>query len=106
MDASEQIGRPAKILDGEREEQRLARFTVVQLPANFRVVRLAAGNGVVEDRRIGGEAGDKLLVDVALERAAIEQVAGYVVEPQALSELAQSLGRVRIHGMFPLSLGD
>ena len=72
MDANEQIGRPGKILDGEREEQRLARFTVVQLPANFRVVRLAAGNGVVEDRRIGGEAGDKFLGDVALERAAIE----------------------------------
>ena len=36
----------------------------------------------------------ELLVDVALERAAIEQVAGDVVEPQALSELVQSLGRV------------
>ena len=66
IDASEQIGRPAEILDGKREEQRLARFAVIQLPANFRVVRLAAGDGVVEDRRIGGQAGDKLLVDVAL----------------------------------------
>ena len=92
MDCREQIGGAAEILDGQVEEQCLAGLAVVQLPANFRVVPSAAGDGVVEDRRIGGEAGDRQLVDVALERAAIEQVAGYVVEPQALSELFSLLG--------------
>jgi hypothetical protein len=91
MDRREQIRGAAEILDGEVEEQTLAGRTAVELPADFRVVAGTVRDGVVEDRGVGGQAGDRQLVDVALQRAAIEQVAGDVVEPQALAEPVECL---------------
>ena len=44
---------------------------------------------MIEDRRIRGEPGHRKLVDVALQRAAVQQLAGDVVEPEALAEIVQ-----------------
>ena len=41
MDGSEQVGGAAEILDGEVEEQLLARLAAIELPADFRVVLFA-----------------------------------------------------------------
>jgi hypothetical protein len=86
MDRCEQIRRAAKILYGEVEEQPLACRAAIDLSADFRVVAGTVRDSVVEDRGVGGQAGDRQFVDVALQSAAIEQVAGDVVEPQALAE--------------------
>jgi hypothetical protein len=49
-------------------------------------------NGVVEDGWIRGQAGNGKLVDIALQGAVVEHVAGDVVQPQALSQVMQLLG--------------
>jgi hypothetical protein len=79
---------------------------VIKLAKDFLVVPFALGNGVVEDGRVGGQAGDGLRLDVALQRAAIEEVAGDVVQPQALAELVEVTGSGRGHGSGPLWFAD
>ena len=46
-------------------------------------------DGVIEDRRVRGEPGHRELVDIALQRAAIQQLTGDVVEPEALAEVVE-----------------
>ena len=53
----------------------------------------APGYGMVEDGGVGGEPGDRQLVDVALERAAIQQVARDIIEPETLAQVMEQLGR-------------
>ena len=65
----------------------------LQLLADGRVVGRAVLDGVVEDRGVRREPRDRQLVDVLLERSAVEQVAGDVVEPDALAEVVEQLCR-------------
>jgi hypothetical protein len=44
---------------------------------------------MVEDRGVRGEPRDRQLVDVALERAAGQQIASDIIEPEALTGLAE-----------------
>ena len=46
-------------------------------------------DSVVENRRIGGQPRDREIRDVAFQRAAIEQFARDVVEPDALTQVVQ-----------------
>jgi Polyphosphate kinase 2 (PPK2) len=85
-DRRKRISRAAKIQYGEVEERTLARIAAINLSADFRVVAGTVLDSVVEVRGVGGQAGDRQLVDVARQRAAIEQGRGDVVEPQALAE--------------------
>ena len=55
------------------------------------VVGVAAGDRLVEDRRVRGQPGDRELVDVAGEGAVAEHRAGDVVEPEALAQVVQLL---------------
>ena len=64
-----------------------------QLLADRGVVGGAVLDGVVENRRIRGEPRHRELVDVALERAAIQQVPCDVVEPEALAQIVKQLCR-------------
>ncbi len=48
---------------------------------------------MVEDRRIRGESGDRQLIDVLFERAAVQQVTGNVVEPETLALVVKQLRR-------------
>src|SRR5690606_39805326 len=59
--------------------------------ADAGVVGAAAADRLVEDRRVGGQPGDAVLVDVALQRAVVEDLAGDVVQPEALADVAQGL---------------
>ena len=61
------------------------------LPGDVGVVVSAVLDGVVEDRGIRGQPGDRELVDVALQRAAVQQLARDVVEPQALAQIVEVL---------------
>src|SRR5262249_18003153 len=63
------------------------------------VVVGAALDGLIEDGGVRGQPRDRQLVAVALERPAGEELAGDVVEPQALAELVKSLRR--FHGFLP-----
>ena len=58
------------------------------------VVHGAVLDRIVEDRRVRREPRHRELVDVALQRAAVQQLAGDVVEPQALAEIVELLGRL------------
>ena len=69
--------------------------------ADAGVVGVAGADRLVEDRRVGRQAGDRQLVDVARQRAVVEHLARDVVEPKALAEIVKSLGR--FHGVLPRS---
>src|SRR5262249_32266036 len=71
-------------------EQLLALHTGPGLGAD-RVVVVAATDRLVEDRRVRRQAGHRIVVDVALDRAVVEQAARDVVEPEALPRLMQNL---------------
>ena len=49
---------------------------------------------MVENRWVGAQTRDRKLLNVALKRAAVGQIAGDVVEPQILSKIVQSLRRL------------
>ena len=88
---SKQIGRLGKVLDGQLQKERLARLALPELVANPGVVGRAVLDGVVEDRWVGRQPSDRQLLDIALERAAGQQFAGNVIEPQALAQVMKYL---------------
>src|SRR5439155_13831927 len=92
VDGAEQIGGLREILECQLEEQLLRRLLLLELFADRGIVGGAVFDGVVEDRRIRGEPRHRQLVDIALEGAAGEQVAGDVVEPETLAEVVEQLG--------------
>jgi hypothetical protein len=59
VDRPEEIGGLGEVLHGQLEEQRLARLPLLHLVADGRVVVVALGDGVVEDRGIRGQSGDR-----------------------------------------------
>ena len=97
------VGRARQVLERELEEQRLAGIAASGQTADFVVVFIAMGDGMIEDGGVRGQAGDRKLLNVALQRAAIEQFAGDVVEPKALSGPAQFCRR--IHSLTPSHSG-
>ncbi len=66
------------------------------------VVVGAAGQRLVEDRRVRRQAGDGKVGDVSRERPARQERAGDVVEPQALAGVVQSC--CRVHAAFPFEV--
>ena len=95
MDRPEEIGGLGQILAGELEEELFAGETGRGLGMD-RVVVGAALDGLIEDRGIAGEAGDRKLFDVIPKGAVLQQLPGDVVEPEALAQVMESFGGV--HG--------
>src|SRR6476469_781379 len=91
MDRAEQVSSPAQIVPGQLEEGGLGRASGRGGIVDGLVVPVGGSDGLVIDRWIGGETGDQELVDVALERPLPDQVAGDVVEPDALAQVAELL---------------
>jgi hypothetical protein len=85
----EEIGGPHEILDGQFEEEFLARDAAPHLLGDGVVVGGRAVQRLVEDRRVARETGEAELVDHAGERAVVEHRAGDRVEPEALAEPVQ-----------------
>ena len=96
MGRTEQVGGLAKVLQREREEERLAALSLLRQLSDRPVVRGAAADRLVEDRRVRSEPRDRELRDVARQRAVGEHVAADVVEPETLAEHVKSLG-VAVH---------
>ena len=74
VDVGEEVGRVAQVGDRQLEEDALVGVGADALAGlggvadlgDLRVVGVAAGDRLVEDRRVRGQAGDRELVDVAL----------------------------------------
>ena len=64
---------------------------------NVPVIVRAVLDRVIEDRRVRCEPRHRKLVDVVLQRTAIQQLAVDVVEPQALPEIVE--GSRWLHGI-------
>ena len=82
----EQVRCSAEVLDRQLEEQRLALGRCRRLAADLVVVG-ARLDRLVKDRWVGRQAGDRKLVDVALQLARVEHLSRDVVQPQALTKL-------------------
>src|SRR3984893_18749292 len=73
------------------------RLALLEFLADGGVIVIAVLDRVVEDCRVGRQPGDRKLVNVAAQRAAAQQVACDVVEPEALAEVVEGLSR--LHGV-------
>ena len=85
MDRAKEVGGARQVFQCKLEEERLAGLSSRGLLMDGGVVVSAVLDRLVEDRRVGGQPGDRELVDVALKTAAGGQRAGNVVEPDALA---------------------
>ena len=72
----------------------------LEFAANRGVVVAAVLDRVVEDGRIRCQSRDRKVADVMLERAAFEQVARDVVEPEALADVMELACRVHRFASF------
>ncbi len=89
VDRREEVGGVAQVGDRQREEDVLDRARAEF--GDLLVVGVAAGDRLVEDRRVRGQPGDRELLDVAGEDAFGQHRAGDVVEPEALAQFVQLL---------------
>ena len=69
----------------------LGRFILGELRANCGGVSRTVLNCLIENRGIRCESRHRQLIDVALQCAAIDQVARDVVKPDALSQIVEQL---------------
>ena len=93
VDRPKQIGSLSEVLQRQLKEQRLARFPFLQFLADRVVIIVTVLDGVVEDRGVRSQPRDREILDVAMERAAGQQAAGDVVEPETLAHFVQFLSR-------------
>jgi hypothetical protein len=73
VDAPEQVGRVAQVVERDLEEGFFAREPSVNRFSDRGVVGGRAQKRLVEDGRVRGEAGDSEVIDVALQRSARER---------------------------------
>ena len=86
MNGPEQIRGPAQILQSQLKEQPLARIARERQVADGVIVEIRIRDGLIKNRRIRGQPGDRQVADVARERAAVQQLPRDLVEPQTLSD--------------------
>ncbi len=94
VDRREEVGGVAQVGKRQLEEEILGRGGGGARLGDLLVVGVALRDRLVEDRRVGGEPGDRQTVDVAAEDPLAEHLARDVVEPEALPQLVQSRGRL------------
>jgi hypothetical protein len=85
MDRREPVRRSPEVLDRQLKEERLAVGRFGCLVADLVVVG-ARFDRFLEDGWIGGQAGDRELLDVALKLTRVEHLSSDVVQPQALTK--------------------
>src|SRR5262249_55089114 len=71
-------------LDCQLEKQCFTRKARSDEPANFRIVRSAMSDRLIEDRRIGSQTRNRKVLNIALKGACIEKIPCNVVQPDAL----------------------
>ena len=95
VDRREEVGGTTQVLDRELEEERFAVHPGRGLLLD-RVVVGARGDRLVEDRGVRRQPGHRVVVDVRLELPGVEHLPCDVVEPEALAQLVQLLGRFHL----------
>jgi hypothetical protein len=85
----EQVRGLRKVLHRQFEKQVFSRLAVREFAFDRVIVVFAVPDSVIEDRGVRCEPRHRKLVDVALQRAAVQQLAGDIVEPQALTEIVE-----------------
>src|SRR4051812_9156702 len=96
MDRREPVRRSPEVLDRQLEEKRLGVGRFGCLVTDLVVVG-ARFDRLIEDGWIGGQAGDREPLDVALQLTRVEHLSSNVVQPQALTKLLQL--RRRFHAV-------
>ena len=92
VERAEDVRRHRDVVDGEAQEQLLrVALAAFDEGAQGLVVVGGAGDGLVEDGRVGGDAGDGELVHQALQLARFDEAAAHVVQPDALPEAVATL---------------
>src|ERR1019366_3626594 len=86
---AEQVSCASEIFQRQIKEESFAGLPASQLFLNGRIVSSALLDGLVKDRRIRRQPSHRQLVDVALQRAGIQQVARDVIQPNTLSKVVQ-----------------
>src|SRR5439155_18159110 len=96
-DRAHQVARIADVPRGERDEDLLRILFTGQL-ANLRVVASALRERLLEDGRVGGHPADRVLLHHPRELAALEQVSGEEIDPDALAESRELMKAGLSHG--------
>jgi hypothetical protein len=99
VDGPKQVRRIPDVAERELEEELLglrpARLPLARQLDDRGVVDRAPLDGPFEDRRVRGQARERELVDAALQRAGLDQLAGDLVDPQALAQTMEpAVGRL------------
>src|SRR5271157_3158557 len=92
VDRAKKIRGLGQVLQGKFEEQCLARLARSGLLMDGIVVETRLLDGLIEDRGVRGQPRHRKFIDVTAQRAARQQSAGDVVEPNTLAEIVQLLG--------------
>src|SRR5262249_9985810 len=71
-------------------------FAEAAFSRNVLVIACAVLDRVIEDGGIRGEPCHRELIDIALERTGIQQLAGDVVEPEVLAHVVELSGRFHL----------
>ena len=101
VDRAQRVGGAPQVVAGEAYERLVGvAHAGVGEGAQLVVVVRGTGDRLPEDRRVGGQPGDPLAVDQALQLAGIEEAAADEVEPGALALLVQERKRLA-HGSGP-----
>src|SRR5271165_6960960 len=96
MNRTEQIGGAGEILQCDLEEQVLTGLARPHPLADTGVIAGTVLDRLIEDRRVRGQSRDGQLADITFERAARQQIACDVVEPQALARAMKWLGCLHV----------
>jgi hypothetical protein len=95
------------IIAGERDPAVLASMrdtrchSSAEVNDDFRVIGIAARNGMVKNGGVRGQTGDRQGLDILLQRAAGEEIAGDVIEPKTLAKIIQY--SCCLHGFISLT---
>jgi hypothetical protein len=93
VDGLHQVASLLDVLDRQREEELLAVVRLLRGLGELLVVPVALGHRLLEDRRVGRDADDGVLVHEPLQLAGLEHLPGQRVDPDGhavLGELMQS----------------
>src|SRR5262250_1999620 len=91
MDCAERVRSTRNVAQRQVEEQFLPGFAFRQRVTDAGIVSRTVLDRMVEDRWIRGKSGHRQVVDVVLQRTAVEQLARDIVEPEALSQVLEQL---------------
>ena len=89
MNRPEEVGGPLQVLNSQCEKKLLADQTPPQFLGDGGIVEVSLLDGVVVDRGITRQTGDRQATDPISQRAIIKQAAGNVVDPEALPQSVQ-----------------